>query len=281
MSARVADFKEELQKISKAPAAKAPGTFQETLELPKNVKVGDRFDCLEEEAVCTAVKELGCGSFGCVFKAKVDFKKRSRISLEDLSERSILQREDIIRGFLVGDDKTGDLFVAVKILKGESDPSSLASLLLEATVWASVPPHPNVVDLIHVEMLSGRLVFYSELVDGGDLSNAKLPGKGLTQSTALRMTLQLVAGVQHLHEFHLHHFDIKPANLLLSGDVASRPDQSQVKICDFGISQLDAPEQSQKIRKPPGLFTLLAGGGPASCSPKVGAPSPVRLRICV
>ena len=141
-----------------------------------------------------------------------------------------------------------------------------------------MPPHPSVVDLIHVEILSGNLVFFSELVEGEDLDQTSLKplqaqSKEKKIAHLLLLTLQLVMGVEHLHSFKLHHFDIKPANLMLSG---LGQQHEQLKLCDFGLAQAteaDAPRSTATAPPPsvrgPVKLKAVQGGSPVYMSPEV------------
>ena len=274
MQAKLLDLEEEMAKV------RAINSRTSALTGEDMTRIGGQFDCLEEEALCTVEKKLGCGTFGCVFKVKVEFKElSSSIGVNDYYERLMLRREELFRRAL---SKKEDLHVAVKMLK-DGTSSNLADIIVEATSWAAVPPHPSVVDLLHVEMLGGTLLFYSELVDGDDLDNVNENyGLGSDKSKAkasynptplidakflLKLSLQATLGVSHLHTFQLHHFDIKPANLMLAHPFQP---QAQIKVCDFGLAQADT-ERDVRKKKSSGSPSVKAinGGSPVYMSPEI------------
>lgn len=273
-AARLLDQDEELEKLRMMTANRL-GQTQVELNA-----VGQSFPCFEEEAVCTTINELGCGAFGCVHRVKVVFPplaKSQQLNLNDYHERSLLQRERSLRKALAGRENA-DLFVAMKVLK-ENKASNLATVVVEAASWARVPPHPSVVDLIHVEILSGHLVFFSELIEGEDLDQtaaAPLLAQSEDDKLAhlLLLTLQLVMGVEHLHSFGLHHFDVKPANLMLS---ALGQPNAQLKLCDFGLAQVSEsvrPTATPSADATPSVWgpvqiKAITGGSPVYMSPEI------------
>jgi serine/threonine protein kinase len=157
-------------------------------------KLGDRYELLE----C-----LGDGSYGWVWKAQ---------RLQD------------------------DAIVAVKIPKAQGGRNSE---LAEGEHLLNQPAHPNVVSVFWMGRVPPEREWYAIemeyfpshtlawLLDEGD--------HGFTASYKMVLDLyaQVLAGVKYLHDLGMSHGDIKPQNILVSGDVA--------KLTDFGSSLL--PEE--------------------------------------
>ena len=70
-----------------------------------------------------------------------------------------------------------------------------------------------------------------ELVEGADLARIIREHGRLKIADACEIVRQAALGLQHAHDNGLVHRDVKPANIMLSGD-------GQVKIVDFGLAKL-------------------------------------------
>lgn len=100
--------------------------------------------------------------------------------------------------------------------------------------------HPNIISRLgHGTAidLAGTTFHYIvlEYLSGGDMA-ALSRGKPLPIQTALFYLEQVCSGLAHAHECGVIHRDIKPHNLLLTGD------RQVVKIADFGVARLAANE---------------------------------------
>ncbi len=122
--------------------------------------------------------------------------------------------------------------------------------------------HPNIISRIGhgtARDLRGTVFHYLvlEYLSGGDLQNLirkqKIPLK-----QALNYIEQTCAGLGHAHRNGIIHRDIKPQNLLLTGDL------STVKIADFGVARVtvsDSPitRVGTNIYAPPEHSPMFAG----------------------
>jgi len=124
-----------------------------------------------------------------------------------------------------------------------SDPVSLARLAREARI-ASRVHHENVVDVVDVDVSdSGLLYLVLELVEGPALRDFLRAPRGRFWSVSVLH--QIACGLRALHAHGVVHRDLKPDNVLLTGDVFGVP---SVKITDFGISrQLDLAELTGEV----------------------------------
>lgn len=133
--------------------------------------------------------------------------------------------------------------------------------------------HPNVISRLGhgtARDLSGTIFHYLvlEYMPGGDLQRLireRPPGL----KNGLRYLEQVCAGLRHAHDKGVIHRDIKPQNLLLSGD------HEIVKIADFGVArvhQADTPitRVGTNVYAPPEhspLITIKNHGTPARLTP--------------
>jgi predicted Ser/Thr protein kinase len=137
---------------------------------------------------------------------------------------------------------------------------ALARLAREARIATRVH-HPNVVSVVDADVTQGGHAYLvMELVDGRSLADCS---KGRDVPWSLSVLLQILEGVQALHEQGIIHRDLKPSNILLSDDESAKP---RVKITDFGISRWlgDEPLDPEATPHPgrPELATVRTPGAP-------------------
>eukprot|EP00193_Tetraselmis_chui_P005078 CAMPEP_0177762862 /NCGR_PEP_ID=MMETSP0491_2-20121128/6567_1 /TAXON_ID=63592 /ORGANISM="Tetraselmis chuii, Strain PLY429" /LENGTH=803 /DNA_ID=CAMNT_0019278937 /DNA_START=1048 /DNA_END=3459 /DNA_ORIENTATION=+ len=134
--------------------------------------------------------------------------------------------------------------VAVKWLKATKLGGRHSPAFWQEAELLSSLNHPNVIRFfgVVVENVASHNVvgIITEYMSGGSMS-ALLhtpPGLPLPPVIPLRRRAELalgaVNGMAYLHELRIVHFDLKPDNLLLDGDLYSA---TNVKVADFGLSK--------------------------------------------
>ncbi len=122
--------------------------------------------------------------------------------------------------------------------------------------------HPNIISRLGhgtARDLKGMIFHYLilEYLSGGDLQNA-VRKREIPLTQALSYVEQICSGLGHAHRNGVIHRDIKPQNLLLTGDLAT------VKIADFGVarfSMADSPitRVGTNVYAPPEHSPMSAG----------------------
>lgn len=141
--------------------------------------------------------------------------------------------------FLVCHNKTGQN-LALKIARPQirTDESNMQRFLREASCGMKIR-HPNVVRYFNMGY-TRQGVFYipMEYVPGGDLMRYLNKRPALSVEEAKSPIVQILDGLQHLHENGIIHRDIKPSNVLWE----KRGQSLLMKLCDFGLAKnyLDA-----------------------------------------
>lgn len=127
--------------------------------------------------------------------------------------------------FLARDTKLGR-DVAIKMLKEEPHPASLARLRREAAVLADIQ-HPNVVFILDV----GADYVVMQRLSGPSLAQLAYDRRPFPFDEAARHGVAIAGALTVLHTRPdpIVHRDIKPGNLVLDGDV--------IKLCDFGLAR--------------------------------------------
>jgi serine/threonine protein kinase len=134
--------------------------------------------------------------------------------------------------------------VALKVLAPHLVRTPKAQVLFQREVQAAAQlNHPNIVTAYDANEVRGRHYLAMEFVDGPNLEQLVRDQGPLPVGMACEIIRQVASGLQHAHEHHMVHQDIKPANVLLqpSGNLQS----FVVKILDFGLARLNDPEAEE------------------------------------
>lgn len=143
------------------------------------------------------VNKLGGGMFGLVFKAR---------------------KESIGKDYAVKFLKVDDDSVRDAVMREIDNVSFFAQI-----------DHPNLVSIEDKGTVDG-IPFLVMSYAGDETLQKRLQAGDMTRDDALHVFVQAARGVQALHDHSLVHFDLKPANIFLKGDVA--------RVGDYGLSKL-------------------------------------------
>ena len=133
------------------------------------------------------VNKLGGGMFGLVFKAR----------------KESIGKDYAVKFLKVDDDNVRDA-----VMREIDNVSFFAQI-----------DHPNLVSIEDKGTIDG--IPYLVMSYAGDETLQKRLQQGdMTREDALHIFVQAARGVQALHNHSLVHFDLKPANIFLKGDVA-------------------------------------------------------------
>jgi serine/threonine protein kinase len=133
--------------------------------------------------------------------------------------------------------------VAVKTLRTTEATEAAGQAFLsrferEARVMASLR-HPSIVTVHDRGVHEGVAYVVMELLSGPDLGTIQQQRRVLPAAEVMDYAVQAASAVQYLHGLPepVVHRDLKPANLVLDGGA--------VKLCDFGIAAVLAPDLTQ------------------------------------
>jgi WD40 repeat protein len=168
-----------------------------------------------------------------------------------------------------------DIDLAVKTPRKAlvSSPTAVRNFQAEAEAWVGLGLHPHIANCVYVRTLDGAPRVFAEWADGGSLAEA-IRCRTLYRDSALGpvldVAIQSAWGLDHAHEQHLVHQDVKPANVMLMLD-------GTVKVTDFGMARARAAA-GERAANGQETSPLVSYGGltPAYCSPEQAA-GPVRL----
>jgi tetratricopeptide (TPR) repeat protein/TolB-like protein len=181
-----------------------------------------------------------------------------------LGDRYVLQRE-LGRGGMaivfLARDLRHDRLVALKTLRPELLPALGSERFLREIQIAARLQHPNILPLHDSGEADGLLYYVMPYVEGESL-RARLDREGqLPIEDALEIACQVAAALAYAHSHDVVHRDIKPGNILLTGDTAV--------VADFGIAKAITAAGGERLTD-----TGLAVGTAAYMSPEQAAAEP-------
>lgn len=123
-------------------------------------------------------------------------------------------------------------FVAVKVLRDEfcSDEEFVRRFKVEAQSAASLSHH-NIVNIYDVGNEKNIYYIVMELLEGITLKEYIKNNAPLSDAETIKISASIASALEHAHENHIIHRDIKPQNIILTKDGVA-------KVADFGIARV-------------------------------------------
>jgi predicted Ser/Thr protein kinase len=130
-----------------------------------------------------------------------------------------------------------DRVVALKLIAPElsGDEAFRTRFARESRIAASLD-HPNVIPVYEAGEDGDRLFIAMRFVAGTDLGRMLAEDGALDPALAAELVAQAASALDAAHARGLVHRDVKPANLLVAGDLPARP---HVYLTDFGLARRD------------------------------------------
>ena len=125
--------------------------------------------------------------------------------------------------------------LAVKIVRGVGKFSDyetqVSALEKEYGIVTSLDNHPRIIKFFGFvkDEKEVQIMIIMEYLEGGSLADKLKDQKPLPNYSVYKYFVQILEGVEFLHQRKIYHSDIKPANILLTSE-------DNIKICDFGIA---------------------------------------------
>ncbi|MEC7518657.1 MAG: protein kinase [Myxococcota bacterium] len=136
--------------------------------------------------------------------------------------------------------------VAVKLLLPSfgSDGEIVGRFFQEAKAAASLN-HPNVVDVLDMQIDDGEAFLVLELLDGQPLTDLLEERGPLPPEELFPILMPVIDALAAAHEHGIVHRDLKPDNIFISKDLRGRVTP---KVLDFGIAKLTEGDSSVETR---------------------------------
>ena len=180
-----------------------------------------------------------------------------------LANRYLIERElgrgGVATVHLVRDVRNNRL-VALKVLHPQLAFTLGADRFAREIRVAALLDHPNILRVLDSGDLDGQLWFTMAYVEGETLWDRLQRERQFSTAEALRITQATASALAYAHEKGVVHRDIKPDNILLSGD--------DVLVADFGVARAVSEVQSKLTA------TGMLVGTPAYMSPEQATGEP-------
>lgn len=158
---------------------------------------------------------------------------------------------------LVRHEKLGAPYALKVIPDATLDPAILVRFEREIQALSALSGHPHIVGVHACGVEAGRPWYVMDRVDGENLDKVLTDHGVLPIEAALRLGVQLASALEAAHARGVLHRDMKPANVLVSGDLADA--EGRAILCDFGL----ATSAEGSLTKTGEVL-----GTPAFCSPE-------------
>ncbi|RVE40478.1 hypothetical protein evm_014872, partial [Chilo suppressalis] len=131
------------------------------------------------------------------------------------------------------------VIVAIKqLVENEDDPVIKKIALREIRILKNLK-HPNLVNLIEVFRRKRKLHLVFEYCDHTVLHELEKYPSGCPELLSKQIIWQTLQGVAYCHRHNCIHRDVKPENILLTGE-------GVVKLCDFGFARMISGSSSSE-----------------------------------
>jgi len=143
-------------------------------------------------------------------------------------------------------------YVAIKILKEEYclDENFIKRFKVEAQSAASLS-HSNIVNIYDVGNEGRTHFIVMEFLEGETLKDYIKNNGQLSNQEILKISVCIASALEHAHNNHIIHRDIKPQNIMLTID-------GKVKVMDFGIARVASGNTIEMNETPTGSVYYIA-----------------------
>lgn len=188
--------------------------------------------------------------------------KEGQILLDDFVVERLLGQGGMGKVYLMRSIATARRF-AVKQAHLRSD-SDRKAFLAELQTWIDLPLHPHILPCRFFRTVASEILIFTDFAKGGSLADWITEAKFRSPRRKLDVAIQFASGLCAIHEHGLIHQDVKPANVLMSGDGIAQ-------VADFGLARALVKvgiDGDTSVRIGGDMLVSAAGMTPAYASPE-------------
>eukprot|EP01128_Nolandella_sp_AFSM9_P008598 TRINITY_DN5285_c0_g1_i2.p1 TRINITY_DN5285_c0_g1~~TRINITY_DN5285_c0_g1_i2.p1 ORF type:complete len:730 (-),score=158.21 TRINITY_DN5285_c0_g1_i2:138-2327(-) len=216
---------------------KAVGTLANTLSADDLKRLNNKDDVVQEKALEELEKELA------EIKGDDDDYIINGKQLEYLQLLGAGASGEVFKGLYHGKP------VAIKLLKDMALQDEVDEFKKEFEILSKVR-HPNVV-FFYGASTSPKLCMVMEYCTRGSLYHAMQNARfDIGWERGLALSLEIVAGLDALHQRSIFHRDLKSLNILVT-------QEWHAKLCDFGLSRFNTTENVETMKQMRGTFAYV------------------------
>lgn len=132
-------------------------------------------------------------------------------------------------------------YFALKFFRPKEDRIDFEIVRKELAVWKQLKGLPHIISLVELDRFEEYVYIVSDFADGGSLEKwlTDNQGKAESEEEAIKIILQILTGLENLHEKGFVHRDLKPDNILIMN--------GKFCLADFGVSR-EIKENSKASR---------------------------------
>lgn len=122
-------------------------------------------------------------------------------------------------------------YFALKFFRPKNEAVDFDNINKEIAVWKQLKGLPHIISIIELDRFEDYIYVVSDFADGGSLENrfANSRGRASSPAEAVKITLEILTGLDHLHKKGFVHRDIKPDNILIVNGYYC--------LADFGVTR--------------------------------------------
>lgn len=180
-------------------------------------------------------KVLGKGGFGITYLA-LDTKLDKEVAIKEFFPSTLCGRDESTNHITLGTQTSSELVEDLK-----------ERFLKEARNIAKLN-HPNIIKILSAFEEFNTAYYVMEYIEGESLEQRVIHYGPMAQDYAVRFINPIGHALEYLHENHMMHFDVKPANIMV------RSSDNCPILIDFGLSKnYDSAGKQTTIHGPLGV----------------------------